>query len=85
MTTRTEIQTRVIEALSNVVGRELTDITDDTRLFDDLNLDSTSVLGLLMELEDAAEVEVDPDELEQHHLETVGSLTDFVTAQMAQV
>ncbi len=53
-------------------------MTATTRLFDDLDLDSTSVLGLLMALEDSLDMEVDPESLEQHHLETVGSLTDFV-------
>lgn len=68
----------VVEALSNVLGRPLPDVTDATRLFDDLDLDSTSVLGLLMALEDSLDMEVDPESLEQHHLESVGSLTDFV-------
>ncbi|CPU66432.1 acyl carrier protein [Cellulosimicrobium sp. MI9406] len=68
----------VVEALSSVLGRPLPDVTSTTRLFDDLDLDSTSVLGLLMALEDSLDMEVDPESLEQHHLETVGSLTDFV-------
>jgi acyl carrier protein len=68
----------VVEALSSVLGRPLPDVTATTRLFDDLDLDSTSVLGLLMALEDSLDMEVDPESLEQHHLETVGSLTDFV-------
>ncbi|MFE6235997.1 acyl carrier protein [Cellulosimicrobium sp. NPDC057862] len=68
----------VVEALSSVLGRPLPDVTEATRLFDDLDLDSTSVLGLLMALEDSLDMEVDPESLEQHHLESVGSLTDFV-------
>jgi acyl carrier protein len=75
---RTELVTVVIEALSAVLNQELPDATEETKLFDNLGMDSTGVLGLLMELEDRLGIEVDPDELEQKHLESVGSLTDYV-------
>lgn len=75
---RDEIRSRVIQALENVLNRPLDGLSDETRLFDDLNIDSTGVLGMLMELEDATEIEVDPDEIEQEHLVTLGSLTDFI-------
>ncbi|MCB7135521.1 acyl carrier protein [Cellulosimicrobium marinum] len=74
----------VVEALSSVLGRPLPDVTESTRLFDELDLDSTSVLGLLMALEDSLDMEVDPEALEQHHLESVGALTDFVVDHSAQ-
>ncbi|MFI5758921.1 acyl carrier protein [Streptomyces sp. NPDC051569] len=77
-TERAELVTAVVAALSEVLGQELTGVTEETRLFDDLNLDSTSVLSLLMELEDGLDLEVDPDSLEQHHLESVGSLVGYV-------
>lgn len=69
----------VIAALEDVLGRDLTGVTEETRLFDDLSLDSTSVLGLLMALEDSLDMMVDPENLEQSHLETVGSLAAFVS------
>jgi acyl carrier protein len=75
---REQVFSAIVEALARVVGRPLPDASSDTRLFDDLNLDSTSVLGLLLELEDSLNMEVDPESLEQDHLETVGSLTSFV-------
>ncbi|MBD5785593.1 acyl carrier protein [Cellulosimicrobium terreum] len=75
---RERVVSAIVEALSSVLGRALPDVTESTRLFADLDLDSTSVLGLLMALEDTLEMEVDPEALEQHHLESVGSLTDFV-------
>lgn len=82
-TSRAEIRSIVIAALTNVLGRPLGDPSDETRLFEELSLDSTSVLGMLMELEDAIQVEVDPDELEREHLATIGSITDFIQAQLA--
>ncbi len=77
-TDRQQIHAAIVAALSEVLGQELTDVTGQTRLFNDLNLDSTSVLGLLMALEDGLDMQVDPENLEQRHLETVGALTDFI-------
>lgn len=68
----------IVTALEEVLRQELTDVTAETRLFDDLNLDSTSVLALLMALEDALDMQVDPESLEQAHLESVGSLATFI-------
>lgn len=68
----------VVRALSQVLGRELPDVTTQTRLFEDLNLDSTSVLELLMAVEEDLSVEFDPDGLRQEHFKSVGSLSDYV-------
>jgi acyl carrier protein len=68
----------IVAALAEVLGQDLSGVTEQTRLFDDLSLDSTSVLGLLMALEDGLDMQVDPEQLEQRHLETVGSLAGFV-------
>jgi acyl carrier protein len=73
-----QILDAIVAALSEVLRQELTDVAEETRLFDDLSLDSTSVLGLLMALEDALDMQVDPENLEQRHLETVGTLADFI-------
>lgn len=77
-TGRKQILDAIVEALSDVLRQDLTDVAEETRLFDDLSLDSTSVLGLLMALEDALDMQVDPESLEQRHLETVGTLADFI-------
>ncbi|WP_432828454.1 acyl carrier protein [Dactylosporangium sp. CA-092794] len=77
-TDRRQILDAIVAALSDVLRQELTDVAEETRLFDDLSLDSTSVLGLLMALEDALDMQVDPESLEQRHLETVGTLADFI-------
>ncbi|WP_051942783.1 acyl carrier protein [Streptacidiphilus rugosus] len=75
---REDVVRAVVAALADALGHELPDVTEATRLFDDLNVDSTSVLGLLMSLEDSLDIEVDTDILEQHHLESVAALTDFL-------
>ena len=71
-------------ALARVLKRDAATITEPTRLFDDLGLDSTSVLELLLELENDLGVEFDADTLEQHHFQTVGTLAVYITAQLAE-
>jgi acyl carrier protein len=80
-----EILTAITVALGEVLQRDLDGVTEDTRLFDDLNLDSTTIIELLMALEDALGILVDPDTLEPEHFTTIGSLAEYVrAAQPAQ-
>ncbi|WP_063836013.1 acyl carrier protein [Actinacidiphila yeochonensis] len=73
----------VTAALARVLKRDPAEITPDTRLFDDLGLDSTSVLELLLELETELGCEFDSDSLEQEHFETVSSLAGYLSAQVS--
>ncbi|MCW5253891.1 MULTISPECIES: acyl carrier protein [unclassified Streptomyces] len=70
-------------ALSEVLERPVSGLTEGTRLFDDLHLDSTSVLEMLMALEDAIDISVDPENLDMEDFASVGSLTDYVLSQQA--
>ena len=69
-------------ALGDVLDGELPAITEHTRLFD-LGLDSTSVLELLLALEDALGTEFDNEDLRMSDFETVGTLADHVSRQLA--
>ncbi len=75
-----EVQQAVIRSLAKVLGSELSGATTQTRLFEDLALDSTSVLELLMAIEEELGVEFDPDTLEMQHFATIGSLSEYVHA-----
>lgn len=77
---RTEILSHLQIALSAVLNRDIPELREDARLFEDLNLDSTSVIELLMALEDTIDLQIDPDELEPEIFRTVGSLTDYIQA-----
>jgi acyl carrier protein len=81
--TRTDVLTSISIAISEVLHRELGDLTEDVRLFDDLNLDSTTVIELLMAIEDVLEITVDPDTLEPEHFTTVGALADYVISDLS--
>ncbi|MBX7266518.1 acyl carrier protein [Micromonospora sp. Llam7] len=78
-----EIRTALRKALGEVLDRDLAEIDDGTRLFGDLGLDSTSVIELLMALEDSVGVQVDPEELTAEVFDTVGTLTTYVSTCLA--
>lgn len=82
---RTDITEHLTVALSAVLNREVTGVTPALRLFEDLGLDSTSVIELLMSLEDTIGLEIDPDELGPEVFQTVGSLTDYIEAGFRKV
>jgi acyl carrier protein len=75
---RTEIVEHVRVALSAVLNRDIVEFTLESRLFEDLALDSTSVIELLMTLEDTIGLEIDPDDLSPDSFKTVGSLTEYI-------
>jgi acyl carrier protein len=75
---RNEIATSVAKSLAEVLERDLPGLTEDVRLFEDLNMDSTSVLELLMTLEDNVGVEIDAEDLDMDNFKTVGTLTDYL-------
>jgi acyl carrier protein len=81
---RADILNHVRITLSTVLNRDVPELSEEARLFEDLALDSTSVIELLMSLEDTIDVEIDPDELEPEVFKTVGSLADFIAANFAK-
>jgi acyl carrier protein len=77
--------TVITTCLSEVLERDLPGLAEETRLFDDLHLDSTSILELLMALEDTLGIEIDPENLDMADFLTVGTLTDYVLRNLATV
>jgi acyl carrier protein len=75
---RESVVTTLQAALSDVMEREVGPLDESVRLAEDLHLDSTSMLELLMALEEAFELEVDPEDLNVEDFATLGTLADFV-------
>ncbi|MDX2525287.1 acyl carrier protein [Streptomyces europaeiscabiei] len=71
----------VIHSVATLLDQEVTSISPQTRLFEDLALDSTGVLELLMQLEDDLGTEFDPETLEPADFETVESLVAYAAKQ----
>ncbi|MFD5156639.1 acyl carrier protein [Streptomyces hawaiiensis] len=74
----TAVVESVESALTEVLEREVSGLTPDVRLFEDLHLDSTSVMEMLMSLEDSMNVAVDPETLDMDDFMTVGTLTAYL-------
>jgi acyl carrier protein len=72
------------EALGEVLNRELADLDDDTRLLGGLGLDSTSIIELLVAIEDSLGVQFDPDNLTIDVFQTFGTLVAYVTRCAAE-
>jgi acyl carrier protein len=64
--------------LPRILKRDMAAPPEDSRLFDELGLSSSSTLELLLELEEALEIQIDVEEIDQDDLETVGTLASFV-------
>ncbi|GGW66506.1 acyl carrier protein [Streptomyces caelestis] len=74
----TAVVESVETALTEVLEREVSGLTADMRLFEDLHLDSTSVMEMLMSLEDSMNVAIDPETLDMDDFMTVGTLTAYL-------
>ncbi|GAA4321879.1 phosphopantetheine-binding protein [Streptomyces venetus] len=74
----TAVVESVETALTEVLEREVSGLTPEVRLFEDLHLDSTSVMEMLMSLEDSMDVAVDPETLDMDDFMTVGTLTAYL-------
>jgi len=81
-TAQAELRRRVVdgigELLPRVLKRELPEVPESTRLFDELGLSSVTTLELLLELEESLEIQIDVEDIDQGDLRSVGTLADFV-------
>ena len=73
-----EIETKVIEIVSEQMGVDKSEITRETSFVNDLNADSLDTVELVMEFEDAFELSI-PDE-EAEKIQTVGQAIDYIKA-----
>ena len=66
------------QAIKKEVGRDLGTLTKDTS-FEELALDSLDVVQMVMAIEEAFDIEIDDDDVE--NLKTVGQLLDYIEAR----
>lgn len=80
-----ELMIQVIQALSETLNLDASTsaITGDTRLKEDLGIDSMTSLIFLLNLEKAIEgFRVDPETLLMDHLTNVATISDYVAQQL---
>ena len=83
MTNHTTIEQRVIRCISRSTGIPVSEITADSRLEGDLDLDSLDRLSVVMDVEDEFSVELPDDALE--NVETVRELAALLAASQDEV
>jgi|SRR3984885_7535173 acyl carrier protein len=71
-----EIDTKVIEIVSEQMGVDKSEVTRETHFINDLNADSLDTVELVMEFEDEFELSI-PDE-EAEKIQTVGQAIDYI-------
>jgi len=76
-----DIETKVIEIVSEQMGVDKSEISRETSFANDLNADSLDTVELVMEFEDEFETSI-PDE-EAEKIQTVGQAIDYIKQQSA--
>jgi acyl carrier protein len=77
-TLRQQVVESIGGLLPRVLKRDLPAVPESTRLFDDLQLTSSTTLELLLEVEEDLDIQIDVEDIDQSHLQSIGSLADFV-------
>jgi acyl carrier protein len=75
---RTRVVARICDLLPRVLRHDVAGVSAGTALMDDLGMSSTSALELMLELEEALELEISVEDLDRDDFDTVGSLADYV-------
>lgn len=65
-------------AVRKVAPFEMPELTPQTRVMEDLGLDSTSILELLLELEESIGFQADIEDLWPEIFQTLGDLSQYV-------
>ena len=76
-----DIESKVIQIVSEQMSVDKSEITRQTSFVNDLNADSLDTVELVMELEDEFDMTI-PDE-EAEKLKTVGEAIDYINKQLS--
>ena len=81
---------RVMASIYTVLPEVLTadpesrpELSEQTRLMEDLGMTSVNTLELMLSLEDVLEIQIDVEEIQPNDVACLGALADFIAAQLA--
>jgi acyl carrier protein len=77
---RQRVFERAGQILPGILGHPISAVTDSTELMADLGLRSATTLQLLLELEDALEIEIDVEDIDARNVTTIGALADYIAS-----
>jgi acyl carrier protein len=80
---RSELIALIEQSIVEVRRGEVGELTEETRLLEDLHFDSTAILELLMSLEDTLNIEIDAESLSMDNFATIGTLADYMTTVLS--
>ena len=78
-----ELHRSVVKVLEQVLQEDLPEATADSRLFEDLDLDSMDVIELLAKLEAELEIVFDLERLGLENLHSLGAVVEFIRSEIA--
>ena len=74
---REEVFERVKEVLTEQLGVDENEVTEDASFQEDLDADSLDLVGLIMELEDQFGIKISDEDAQK--IQTVGQAVDYVS------
>jgi acyl carrier protein len=77
--TRSDIEAKVIDVMSDKLGLSKADVTMNKIIIDDLGADSLDGVEIAMELEDAYDIEIPDEAIEKATKATVKDVVDYLT------
>ena len=80
--TKEEVQTQIVEIVTPFVKEPsaLAALSEETRILDDLRVNSARLVDIVLEFEDRFDIEVEDDAADQ--VKTIGDATDLVFAKL---
>ncbi len=76
-----QLQSQIAEIVASQLGVDVTQITPEASILDDLGADSLDVVELVMALEEAFDIEVPDEDVE--NIRTIGDVQSYVAGRVA--